>query len=66
MAYDIKIPLKIALFTVATAYLIVYFVWLMNEFKKGRRDREFIAIAVLHIIIMVGGLLLTGFATEFL
>jgi hypothetical protein len=66
MNYDVMIPIKIFFFTVGAAYLLVYFVFLLNYIRHHLYDIGSIIIAVIHILIMVGGLLLTGFATKFL
>jgi uncharacterized membrane protein YvlD (DUF360 family) len=62
MAYDVSIPIELGLFTLVTAGLIFYFMWLVSyvsTHKLTTRTKLYIA---LHIAIMVGGLLLTGFA----
>lgn len=58
--YDIMIPIRIGLFTLVTAALVAYFFWLILRVAENRNQR---IPSIIHIIIMVVGLLLTGFAT---
>lgn len=66
MNYDITIPIKVFFFTLSAAYLIAYFLFLINYIRHHLNDVSSVVIAIIHILIMVGGLLLTGFATRFL
>jgi hypothetical protein len=66
MNYDIMIPIKIFFFTVGAAYLLVYFLFLIDYIRHHTKDVFGIILAIIHILIMIGGLLLTGFATKFI
>jgi len=60
MTYHYEIPIVIGLFTLTTAILIGYFIWLWSVLRTNPK-RDFVIVATLSMIIMVVGLLLTGF-----
>lgn len=62
MGYDIIIPIRIGLFSLTVTILVVYFFSLVSFLRKEKITFKRIVYIALHIAIMLGGLLLTGFA----
>lgn len=63
MNYDIMIPIKIGTFSVIVTILILYFFWLVGTISQKKNKKGLTSLLISHAIILVGGLLLTGFAT---
>ena len=59
--YNIFVPFLLGVLSLVVTSLVLYYFWLIKYVAEHHRDRATSAIAVIHIVIMILGLLLTGF-----